>query len=179
MRLVRRMRTILALISAIFLSSANASEASPGPRFYGLSAGQVSAFTRSPSGCVLSVLFDNFRTPEAGAAKPSALLRRFAIVSSRETLGRLVEFEIRGALVKATGATIRLKVGERLFTLEPKPQNFHLTARARLSSKSIDTLVEIVLDLPQDSAAAPGDLLLTIDSKDVALPHCSSRGEKG
>ena len=179
MRLVRRMRTMFALISAIILSSANASEASPGPRFYGLSAGQVSAFTRSPSGCVLSILFDNFRTPEVGAAKPSALVRRFIIVSSRETLGRSVEFEIRGARVNATGATIRLKVGERLLTLEPKTQDFLVTARARLSAKSIDTPVEILLELPHDSAAAPGDLLLTIDSIDVALPQCSSRGERG
>lgn len=162
-------------LAAILLAYAGGCSQAPDPKFHGLSSGQVSAFTRTPSGCVMSLLFDDFQAPAVRKGKATgAPLRTFTIVSSPAAAGSEMTFDIRGARINAADSTIRLEVDGQQFKLQPDSDEYLIRTRARTNQKSADTLVKVTLDLPAAEPPNP-DALLNIDSIDVALPSCGSQ----
>lgn len=160
------------LIATAALAPVGSSRAADPIKFYGLSAGQVSAFTRTPDGCVLSLLFDNFRAPAERQSTPdTSPLRTFSIVASKAAAGQRMTFTIRGARINADAAAVQLDVAGQKLTLKPTSDEFLLFARARTDQASADTLVKVALVLPSSTASDP-NRLLEIDSIDISLTRC-------
>jgi hypothetical protein len=142
-----------------------------------LSQGAVSSFNSTSDGCVLSLLFDDFRAPLATKSKAAVPLRRFTLASSAAAVGQPMTFDIRGFTANAAGSKIRLKVGEQQLQLEPKDGNFGM--RTQAPAIAADTPVEILLDVPHSDTAAPVDVQVTIDSIDISMGGCSSGEKRG
>jgi hypothetical protein len=164
------------VIAMLALSSASVEAASPHPKFYGLSSGQASSFTSSPSGCFISLLFDDFRASLTSAKATVVSARRFTIASSRGATGKVIRFDIRGAMLNAAGSTIRIGVAGTEQVIKPTSSEFTVQAKSRLAAANTPILV--TLEPRFNGDASTKDFMLTVDSIDVALPECPSKGVK-
>jgi len=170
------MGTEFRLIAALAMLTLSAA-APPTPHFYGLSAGNVGAFTSSPDGSAISVLFDNLRMERssAGPQPKRAAERHFTLAATPAAAGCRTTLALRGsssAVGTARASTITLSVAGHVTTLRPEQDDWTFTVPAALARHQ-RTDVTITLNLP--AVEGGGTALLEVDSVDVSLGKCGRR----
>ncbi|MBX9858715.1 MAG: hypothetical protein K2Y20_03885 [Sphingomonas sp.] len=162
-------------MAAIFLSLG--ASAAPNARFYGLSSGNASAFTASPNGSAVSILFDNLQLERANSSVPpkNPAERHFTLAASPGAKGCRATFALRGgsiALNTPRVGTIILNVEGRRATLRPEEDSWTFTVEMPLARRE-RTDVTVSLDLPLP--AENGSALIVVDSVDVSLGKCGGK----
>lgn len=174
------MRPIHAIPAMALLLLAGCGREPPLPaRFDGVVQADQVAFVTSPSRCLLSLLYDDFRiewlpgeVPAAGKTVKEG--RRFLRPAmSPAARGKPLIIDVRGGYLSsgASSATLAFQVGERQFALDlsPDPANssFYRRVEAVLGSGDV-TDVTIQIRMPQP--ADPSDhVQISIDTVDIAL----------
>lgn len=159
-------------------------EASPGPsgpRLLGISAGSLSSVTTAPGGCVMSLLFDSLRVEwnNGGTAPRRMPATHFALVGGSSSANSAIRLTFKGHATPGANARIRIDVDGRQIDLQATGEDFDLTADAKLSGDSADTLVRVTLDLPQPANSGTA-AIMALDSIDIIMPDCrSSEGGEG
>lgn len=149
------------------------------PRFLEATAGEQSSSTLSPSGCVVSTIFDAFSVEwNNGGTDPDEMPGvELVLTATAASRGQEVKAGLRG-LSSPPGGRIRLEGAGRIVELGAEEEQFLLETSFLLDTAADETRLRLTLDLrrPEDGCTAA---MLTLDSIDLHMPACEAARPKG
>ncbi|HYJ82956.1 MAG TPA: hypothetical protein VEW26_08970 [Allosphingosinicella sp.] len=162
-------------------------EAGGDPQFLGALSANVSTFTTSPGGCVVSAIFDDDRVEwrpgetAANGRTTKARKRGLTLAVPASAAGATVKVDVRGSYMTAgsgASAAATLSVAGRSTAIrlpDGKAQNEYFQSVAApipAGARTVAVMIETSAPKPEDPAA---EVTLDVDSLDIALdskPAC-------